>query len=403
MTVPMLRSLTLKNFRSIRATKIDFDNPTFLVGQNGAGKSNIADAFAFLAEAMTSPLSAVLDRRGGLNSVGYRGATTGRRGNLGVHMELADLDDETCAATYAFELRAIKPRSHEIVREQCTVTKIGNSRHWFERRLRRPIESSIGPLTPSIDAASLALPLIGGDERFRPVAAFLSEMQRYLIEPSVLREIQDPDEGVRLSTNGGNAASVLREIRKNSPDNWEEIKEFLELIVPHTIGVEPRQVGNKLELEFTQEGAGSRKVRFKAYNMSDGTLRTLGILAAIFQRSRPFVLVLEEPEATVHVGALGAILDLLHHASSFGQVVVTTHSPDILDAEWIEDRHLKIVSWNEGRTDATPLSDASRAALQNHLMRAGEQLRSNALTGAPVPDLFVSKPAQVPLWEKSLR
>lgn len=403
MTVPMLRSLTLKNFRSIRAARIEFDNPTFLVGQNGAGKSNIADAFAFLAEAMVSPLSAVLDRRGGLDSVGYRGATTGRRRNLGVHAQLADLDNETCSATYAFELRTVKPHSYEVVREQCTVTKIGNSRHWFERRLSRPIESSIGRLTPSIDATSLALPLIGGDARFRPVAAFLSEMQRYLIEPAVLREMQDPDDGVRLSTNGGNAASVLREIRKNSPDDWGAIKEFLEYIVPHTIGVEPRQVGNKLELEFTQEGAGSRKVRFKAYNMSDGTLRALGLLAAIFQRSRPFVIVLEEPEATVHVGALGAILDLLDHASSFGQVVVTTHSPDILDAEWIEDRHLKIVSWNEGRTDASPLSDASRAALQDHLMRAGEQLRSNALTGAPVPELFVSKPAQVPLWEKSLR
>lgn len=403
MTIPMLRSLALKNFRSIRAARIEFDNPTFLVGQNGAGKSNIADAFAFLAEAMVSPLSAVFDRRGGLESVGYRGAATGRRPNLGVQVQLADLDEETHAATYAFELRTVKPRNYEIVREQCTVTKAGASRHWFDRRLGKPLASSIGPLTPAVDPTALALPLIGGDERFRPISAFLSEMRRYQIEPPVLREMQDPDYGVRLSADGSNAASVLREIRKSSPEDWKAIEEFLEHIAPHTISVEPRQVGNKLELEFSQEVARARTVRFKAYNMSDGTLRALGLLATIFQRSRPFVLVLEEPEATMHVGALGAILDLLHHASQFGQVIVTTHSPDILDADWIEDQHLKIVSWTDGKTDAVPLSDASRTALQKHLMRAGEQLRSNALTGAPASELFISKPAQVPLWEKSLR
>ena len=72
MTVPMLHKLSLLRFRSLPAAELEFDNPTFLVGQNGAGKSNVADAFAFLAEAMLSPLTSVLDRRAGLATVGYR-------------------------------------------------------------------------------------------------------------------------------------------------------------------------------------------------------------------------------------------------------------------------------------------------------------------------------------------
>ena len=63
---PILRSLILKRFRSIPAETVPFGNPTFLVGQNGSGKSNFVDAFAFLAEAMASPLQAVFDRRGGI-------------------------------------------------------------------------------------------------------------------------------------------------------------------------------------------------------------------------------------------------------------------------------------------------------------------------------------------------
>ena len=50
MNIPMLRNLSLKRFRSVSSAVLEFDNPTFLVGQNGAGKSNIVDAFSFLSD-----------------------------------------------------------------------------------------------------------------------------------------------------------------------------------------------------------------------------------------------------------------------------------------------------------------------------------------------------------------
>ena len=71
--------------------------------------------------------------------------------------------------------------------------------------------------------------------------------------------------------------------------------------------------------------------------MSDGTLRAIALITAIFQIPKPPVVVIEEPELTMHPGALGAILDLLQLASERMQVVVTTHSPDILDARWIKN------------------------------------------------------------------
>jgi hypothetical protein len=66
---PVVRSLILKGFRSLSDVRIEFDNPTFLVGRNGAGKSNIGDALGFVSEAMTSPLREVIDRRGGITDV----------------------------------------------------------------------------------------------------------------------------------------------------------------------------------------------------------------------------------------------------------------------------------------------------------------------------------------------
>jgi len=78
------------------------------------------------------------------------------------------------------------------------------------------------------------------------------------------------------------------------------------------------------------------------------------------------------------------------------QVVITTHSPELLDAKWITDRHLRIVEWTEGATRVAPVSNSTRKALQEHLMGAGELLRSNALEQAP---LFEEELAQDKLFE----
>lgn len=381
MTVPMLHKLSLLHFRSLPAAELEFDNPTFLVGQNGAGKSNVADAFAFLAEAMVSPLTSVLDRRAGLATVGYRSGPRGRRADLGLRVELDNLDEETSRAVYAFQLRGLKGYDFKVLRERCVVTRYNGRRNWFDR-WEGTWKSSEKSLDPALESRSLALPVVAGDTRFAAVWRFLSEMRVYRIEPTVLREMQDPDGGGRLRIDGSNAASVLREIMRDSPDDWENIRGLLESIVPGVMDVKPKKLGNKLGLEFTQEWTTSRHVKFEAYNMSDGTLRVLGLLAAVFQRPAPSALVIEEPEATIHPGALGSVLDMLRHAGRFTQTVATTHSPDILDASWIEDRHLRMVSWDQGATRVTPVSETVRKVLKERLMGAGELLRSNALTAA---------------------
>ena len=384
MNLPMLRSLHLERFRSLPSATVEFDNPAFLVGENGTGKSNVADAFAFLAEAMTSPLPAVFERRGGIDAVGHRRSPGGRPSDLEMKVVLENLDEETTRATYEFKLRSLKRYEFEVVQEQCVVEGQDGSRNFLVRD-GSIFRSSMSFLDPVLKANALALPLAGGDRRFAMVLQFLSEMCVYRIESAALREMQNPDAGSRLRSDGSNAASVLRRIERESPDDWQTIRELLESIVPGTISVDSKKHGDKLSLEFTQRWPESKNVRFKAYNMSDGTLRALGLLTAVFQRPAPSVLVLEEPEATMHPGALGTILDLLQHARRFMQVVVTTHSPDILDAKWIEDRHLRIVGWETGATSVSPVSEATRGVLRDRLMGAGELMRSNALTGAELP------------------
>ena len=381
MTIPLVQSLALKRFRSLRDTVVKLDNPTFLVGRNGAGKSNFVDAFSFLAEAMVSPLPAVFDRRGGVATVTHRTSNRGRRADLGMRVDLKDLDETTERAGYAFELRAVKDYGFKVVREQCVVVRKDGSKDWFAR-CDREFESSRRSLEPAPMEDALVLPLVGGHRRFRAVHQCLAEMAVYRIDPAVLREMQDPDDGVRLHPDGRNAASVLREIWNRGEEDGERICEILASVVPHTVEVNPRRRGNKLALEFVQDWGRSEPVKLEAFGMSDGTLRALGLLVAVFQRPAPSVLVIEEPEATMHPGALGAVLDLLRHAGRSTQVIVTTHSPEALDAKWIRNKHLRVVTWDAGVSRVARISTATRETLRKQLAGAGELLRSNALTAA---------------------
>ena len=379
-----LSGMTLMGFRSISRQTVDFDNPTFVVGQNGSGKSNFADAFAFLSEAMTSSLQGVVEQRGGFSAVAHRRSARSRPANLTLSVTLNEPDGDTTCASYDVDLHARRDNDFEVALEKCHVELSDGSDHMFLRRTVKGSmvwRSTVESLAPAVEPNALALPLVGGDRRFRPVLRFLAGMRTYRIEPAALRAMQDPDGGVGLRSDGRNAASVLREIQRKSPEeDRTRVRELLESVVPGTVDVRPKKHGNKLTLEFTQHRMRAEPVRFEAFSMSDGTLRVLGLIAAVLQRPAPSLLVIEEPEASVHPGAVGSILDVLRLASRTMQVVVTTHSPDILDAKWIEDGHLRILNWEDGCTRIGHVSRAVRTVLKEHLMGAGELLRSNALT-----------------------
>ena len=379
MKLPPITKIIIKRFRSFPTATLAFDNPLFVVGRNGSGKSNLSDAFSFVAEAMVSPLQAVFDRRGGIATVRNRSSVKSAPPNIGLAFELGPING-IAGGRFAFEVKALPNYGFQIVRAQCLVRKRDGSRWWFDRT--DAWRSNADGLTPALESSALALPLVGGDERFAPIFRVLGGMRVYAIEPAKLREMQDPDSGVALRPDGSNAASVLQELTlrgEGAAATKAEINRILESIVPATKAVTPKKHGNKLSMSFSQEWGSGKKLAFDAFNMSDGTLRSLGLIMAVFQKPSPSLLVIEEPEATIHPGALGAIMDLIRKASKTMQVVVTTHSPDLLDAKWITEQNIRIVSWEEGASHLLLPSEATREAMRQHLMGAGELLRSNAL------------------------
>jgi predicted ATPase len=413
-----LRSVTLKRFHSVLAETIGLSNPTFFVGCNGSGKSNIVDAFSFLSEAMEFPLQTVIDRRGGIYNLITRNPgerLRPRSGSwllvsemreiepiFGMRVDFDDLrshNDEPQRGHFAFELQMLSRYSYRILREQLAIG--GESgRTWYDRK-QDGLETNLDflrNLSPSfVSESALFLQVVGGLYPFAVVQQLLKSMSVYSIEPSKLRNMQDPDIGTSLRPDGRNATSVLLEIISESRDNAVRISELLSSISPGMKRVYPVRQGKQLTLKFIQEWGEGKRLDFEAFNMSDGLLRALGLILAIYQPYRPSVVVIEEPEASIHPGALGVILDLLRHASKRMQVLVTTHSPDVLDAKWVQEEHLRMVTLEQGVTRVSGLSDFSRNALREHLMGAGELLRSNSLEPAPLFERLDER--QVSLFE----
>ena len=377
-----LSRLTLRNFRSVREQSVELDNPTYLVGQNGAGKSNFVDAISFIAEAMSSPLSAVLRRRGGFTKVAHRHAN-GHSTTIGFNLKLRDLSPECTGAEYDLVLRGRPDHRLEVVSERCVVDHCRGGAEFSREKTSDDEDGTrwdgdVDP--PKLSHSKLALPMVA-DPRLLPVFNFLSDMRTYRIDPAQLRLEHDSHGDWELNNDGSNVASVLHRISHASRYDFEDICELLARAVPGVVRVDAIERQGELALEFLlnlRNGEG----RFDAANMSEGTLRILGILVATHQNPPPALLVVEEPEASIHPGALGVVLDVLRAASDSSQVVVTTHSPEVLNAKWIKDNHLRLVGWEDGATRVDPASQSVRTAMQEHLLHAGELLRSNALDRA---------------------
>lgn len=142
--------------------------------------------------------------------------------------------------------------------------------------------------------------------------------------------------------------------------------------------------------------------KFFAGSMSDGTLRALGVLVALGQASderNPVRLIgIEEPESAIHPAATTVLLEALLDAASQTQVIVTSHSPDLLESREISDEQIVAVAAEEGVTVLGPLTDVGRSALREHLYSPGELLRMSQLE--PREEARALDPGQLELFRE---
>lgn len=379
----MIRRLLASNYRSLgEGVEILFGRLTALVGPNGSGKSNVADALRFVSNCLRIGLEQSLTKRHGINAV--RRFSEGHPFDLAIHVDVEG--DDKRSGFYEFVLAGDRAEEYRVKRE---VAEFGGA---LDRTRFEIVEGQwrSGPpeLRPKVDRLSLALPLVAADERLAPLANALRDVAVYSVFPETLREPQKPDPARPMTEHGGNWASVLKGLLKTPAA--AQLKAALGQVTGDIDDARIEQVGGYLVTQFRHSQAkanGSRRHRskwFDAVQESDGTLRVAGILTALLQ-DPPLTLVgVEEPELTIHPGAIPLLYDFLREAADRSQVLLTTHSPDLLSL--LDASDVRVVTRTAGVTDVARMEASQREAVESRLLTLGDVLRMEGIRPADEDD-----------------
>jgi predicted ATPase len=175
-----------------------------------------------------------------------------------------------------------------------------------------------------------------------------------------------------MDRHGSNWASVLKDQPK---ETWKpDLVSALHKLTGDTEDIKVSQAASYLVVQFRHTSPNRKLKWFDATQESDGTLRVAGIVTALLQEPPVPVLGIEEPELTVHPGAIPLLYDFLKQASRRSQVIVTTHSPELLDLMDPEDVRV-VLRGREGTTVAL-MASGQREAVRGGLLTLGEVLRT---------------------------
>jgi hypothetical protein len=288
---------------------------------------------------------------------------------------------------FAFEIAALQKEGFEVRKEVLHVSgkdPMQGFGYVVERgELREFSESST---KPELRSDRLFLTSVAGLRPFDLVFDALSGIEVYDINPDDFRMPQPHGLSEVLLPSGQNIAAVLRRLSDTSPDVFERICEYLRRIVAGVQEISPKSLGPTETIQFSQHVLKSGAPwKFDALNMSSGTLRSLGVLTALFHKTDeydgilPFIGI-EEPEGTIHPGAAAVLMDAIIEASKSRQIVLTTHSPELLDHEGVSEEDIYVVSSELNETHIGHADEASRKAIKEKLLTAGELLRANQLS-----------------------
>ncbi len=398
----MITRVQIKNYRSIEAVDVHLEPLTVLVGRNGSGKSSFVDAIKLVRDAMRVGLENAIIERHGFGSICRYSAGRKRQIEIGLTFE-----EEDFYGTYELVLASNKD-GFKIVREKafCQTTDMifaefsdneaGVSEISFERQGKdwtmQPSKNpySLYPTPPSnLETTNLLLPIFS---IYGPFSAMIDQLAGdfHTIFPNTLRQPQKPMNERSLSDHGDNFVSVLQHLigRKQTK---AEITNVLSRVVNGISDIRVRSAAGFLVAELQHQDLTSAQSKngktntpwFDLSQESDGTLRMLGLLTALYQEaSQPDtpLLAIEEPEIALHPGALAVLADELKACSKRRPLLVTTQSPDLIARVAAKD--IRVVEKVNGVTQIGPIEESQRQVIEDQLFNAGDLLRIEGLRSA---------------------
>jgi predicted ATPase len=326
----------------------DLPGMAVFVGINGSGKSTLFHVFSFLRDCLESNVRVALEREGGLRGfreVITRGVPLTENISIGIKFR-SESAGASRLVTFLLEI-GLDGNKPVVVCEALSYQRDESSApfHFSDfsqgkgRVLNNEVEFVGLGAEPEIEhheiePDKLALAGLGQFERFKTAKEIREMIGNWHItdfQTSAARGRKIREEGLRLSPSGGNLSSVAYRLREESPEIFDQILEKMRQRISGSgdVAVETGPDGG-LYLRYSDDAFDDA---FLDRNVSDGTIRMFAYLVLLHDAQPYRFLFVEEPENQLHPDLMATLAeDFQSYASHGGQVFVSTHSPDFLNA-----------------------------------------------------------------------
>lgn len=360
--VPRISHLRLANWRNFREVDVGLPGRTFIVGPNASGKSNLLDVFRFLHDVSSTVgggFQEAVSKRGGVSALRSLFARTNPQIEISVTLQTDSGD------TWRYELHF----NHEKTRPRPFIT---HEAIWRGDKLQHQRPDADDKKDPE-RLIQTHLEQVSANKDFRALAEFLNSIQYRHIVPQLVRE-PDRWSGKDQDPFGGDfleqiAVSAKHELEKR----LKRMEKALKQVVPQLGDLKvKRDARGRPHLQVLFAHWRPNAGRQNEMQLSDGTLRLLGLLWSLQDAGGP--LLLEEPELSLHADVVRVIPQLFAviQQKRRRQIIVSTHAADLFGDEGISLEEVLIL---KPEKDGTIVRSADKLDSIRMAFEAGVSLK----------------------------
>lgn len=376
-----IESIKIKNYKVLRDVEIkDISNMAVFLGVNGSGKSTLFDVFGFLNDALMTNIRAALAKRGGFNEVISRG----EKGDIEFEIKFRSSAAEPLI-TYELVV-SLDDKKNPIIKKEVLRFRRGQvGSPWKVLDFAYGEgTAAVGELNTYDDVKNasrkeqkldspdiLAIKGLGQFKEFVAVSQLRRLIEDWYVSDFRIEDARIPrDAGYseQLSRTGDNLALVAKYLYENYYSVFENILETMKARIPGITNVEAQETTDgRIVLRFQD---GNFKDPFISRYMSDGTIKMFTYLILLNDPSHHALLCVEEPENQLYPQLLSELAEEFRlYSVNEGQVFISTHSPDFLDAVDLDELYCLVK-----KNGFTEIKKASNNDLIKSLFESGDLL-----------------------------
>ncbi len=341
-----IEEIRVRGYRAIEDARVKLGALNVLIGPNGSGKSSFLDVLSFLSEAVgpREALGHALSKRGGLGRL----LTLGRRDALEIELATRSTAGATSGGLRYELVIGASGIGHSIVRESLSEERSKRHHRLFDRKgVSAEASNRASVKLVRQDVLFLSTRSSNGAGRLRSTLETLHSYEAIDVSRSapVRRPQTLEPTSLVVSPGGENLFSVLYQMRQEQPEWFERLVDALRAAFPGFERLDFQVVaGGQVILAWHHTAFAGKP--FFANELSAGTLRFLHLAALLLSPQIPALVLIDEPEDSLHPELIRILTELLHEASERAQIIVATQSPTLL--RWLSPADIIVANMDNG-------------------------------------------------------